>query len=99
MKCFLLVFLFLSGVCAMAQVPYGNNAAAGHYLATRGIHLYYEVYGEGQPVLLLHGNGGSIANMSNQIPFFAQQYKVIAVDTRSHGRSVDNGDSLSFEMI
>ena len=83
----------------MAQAPYGGNEKAGHYLATRGIHLYYEVYGEGKPVLMLHGNGGSISNMGNQIPFFAQQYRVIAVDTRAHGRSIDSGDSLSFEMI
>jgi pimeloyl-ACP methyl ester carboxylesterase len=82
-----------------AKVPYGNNPAAGHYLSTRGIRLYYEVYGEGKPVLLLHGNGGSIANMGGQIPFFSQQYKVIAVDTRAHGKSKDPGDSLSFEMI
>lgn len=99
MKSLLLIFLTLSAIAGSAQAPYGNNPAAGHYVSTRGIRLYYEVYGDGKPVLLLHGNGGSIASMGNQIPFFEQQYKVIAVDTRSHGKSIDNGDSLSFEMI
>jgi pimeloyl-ACP methyl ester carboxylesterase len=82
-----------------AQTPYGANDKAGHYLATRGVRLYYEVYGKGEPLLLLHGNGGSIASMANQIPFFSQHYQVIAIDTRSHGRSTDPSDSLSFEQI
>ena len=64
-----------------AQTPYGHNPAAGHYLETRGFKLYYETYGQGAPLLLLHGNGGSISNMANQIPYFAQNYKVIAIDT------------------
>jgi len=82
-----------------AQVPYGHNKEAGHYLQTRGFGLYYEVYGKGQPLLLIHGNGGSIDNFSNQIPYFSQNYQVIAVDSRAHGRSKDTGDSLTFEMM
>lgn len=83
----------------LAQVHYGSNDKAGHYLPTRGFKLYYETYGQGEPLLLLHGNGGSIASMANQIPFFSQHYTVIAVDTRAHGRSKDPSDSLSFEQI
>lgn len=57
---------------AFAQaVPYGNNPAAGHYLATRGIRLYYEIYGSGPPLLLLHGNGGSSKEFRRTIPYFA----------------------------
>ena len=52
-----------------APVVYGDNAAAGHYLNTRGLKMYYETYGEGDPLLLLHINGGSIANFANQIPY------------------------------
>ena len=84
---------------AAAQVPYGNNPAAGHYLDTRGFKLYYETYGQGAPLLLLHGNGGSISNMNNQIPYFSKDYKVIAIDTRAHGKSKNPSDSLSFEQI
>ena len=82
-----------------AQIHYGDNPAAGHYLFTRGFKLYYETYGQGEPLLLLHGNGGSIASMANQIPFFSSHYKVIALDTRGHGKSKDLSDSLSFEQI
>jgi len=82
-----------------AQVPYGSNQAAGHYLDTRGIKLYYETYGKGEPLILLHNNGASMKMFLNQIPYFSKNYRVIAVDSRAHGRSVDTKDSLSFEMM
>ncbi|ALW86680.1 alpha/beta hydrolase [Hymenobacter sedentarius] len=101
MRPFLLLFcLLFSGLLAVGQpVPYGNNAAAGHYQLVRGVKLYYEVYGKGQPLLLIHGNAGSIEKFKANIPYFAQHYQVIAVDSRAHGKSVDPGDSLSFEMM
>ena len=98
-RLFLLIALATLANTLTAQTPYGNNPAAGHYLNTRGFKLYYETYGQGEPLLLLHGNGGSIDNMANQIPFFSQHYKVIAIDTRAHGKSKDPADSLSFEQI
>ena len=82
-----------------APGPYGNNPAAGHYLATRGFKLYYEIYGQGAPLLLFHGNGGSISNMGNQIAYFSKNYQVIAIDTRAQGNSKNPSDSLTFEMI
>ncbi|HET6252879.1 MAG TPA: alpha/beta hydrolase [Puia sp.] len=98
MRIGLLLSLLTVTISTSAQ-QYGNNAAAGHYLDTRGIRLYYESYGQGEPLLLFHGNGGSINNMSNQIGYFSPHYHVIAIDTRAHGKSHDPGDSLSFEMI
>src|ERR1700744_2916764 len=105
MKAFLFGILSIPVLCACRQmqtpepVNYGDNAAAGHFLNTRGIRLYYETYGEGAPLLLLHINGGSIANFTHQIPYFATRYKVIAVDTRAHGKSTDPADSLTFEQM
>ncbi|HZE84831.1 MAG TPA: alpha/beta hydrolase [Puia sp.] len=84
---------------AYAQETYGDNKAAGHYLTTRGIRLYYETYGQGEPLLMLHINGGSINVFTYQIPFFAKNYKVIAVDSRAHGKTEDRKDSLTFEMM
>lgn len=43
--------------------------------------------GQGEPLLLLHGNGESSEYFEYQIPFFAQRYHVIAIDTRGHGRT------------
>ena len=50
------------------KIEYGSNPAAGNYIDVNGIKIYYEIYGEGEPLLLLHGNGGSIENFMHQIP-------------------------------
>jgi pimeloyl-ACP methyl ester carboxylesterase len=78
---------------------FGNNPVAGRYEKINGINLYYEIYGSGEPLLMIHGNGGSISSFFCQIPYFAKQYKVIAVDSRAQGKSADLQDTLSFEMM
>jgi pimeloyl-ACP methyl ester carboxylesterase len=97
----LCIFLLLSQIACSQQknVDYGNNATAGKYYDVRGIKMYAETYGEGKPLLLIHGNGGSINAFSQTIPYFSKKYKVIAVDSRAHGKTVDSKDSLSFEMM
>jgi pimeloyl-ACP methyl ester carboxylesterase len=79
--------------------PYGNNKAAGKYYNVRGFKMYAETYGKGQPLLLIPGNGGSIADFLHQIPYFSRKYKVIVADSRAQGRSEDKGDSLSYTMM
>lgn len=79
--------------------PYGNNKAAGKYYDIRGFKMYAEVYGEGQALLIIHGNGGSINNFIYQIPYFSKKYKVIIADSRAQGKSLDKGDSLTYEMM
>src|SRR5204863_347000 len=69
------------------------------YYDIRGFKMYCEVYGEGQPLLIVHGNGGSINNFIYQIPYFSKKYKVIIADSRAQGKSTDKGDSLSYEMM
>lgn len=51
------------------------------------IKLHYEEKGTGQPVVLLHGNGEDSSYFKNQIEYFSKKYRVIAVDTRGHGKS------------
>ena len=100
-KMLLFLFLFIATKSTFCQnkIDYGNNKSAGEYYKVRGINIYTEQYGSGKPLLLIHGNGGSIASMARIIPFFSQKYKVIAIDSRAHGKSTDPGDSLSFEMM
>jgi pimeloyl-ACP methyl ester carboxylesterase len=96
-----LFFLLLVSLATFGQkqIPYGNNPQAGKYAAIRGFQMYYEIYGKGEPLLLIHGNSGSIVDFANQIPFFSQHYRVIIADNRSHGKSIDTKDSLSYEMM
>ena len=51
------------------------------------IQLHYNEQGQGKPLILLHGNGESCAYFEHQIPYFAKDYRVIAIDTRGHGQS------------
>jgi len=80
-------------------IPYGNNHATGRYYNVRGIKIYAEEYGTGMPLLMIHGNGGSGKAFGKIVPYFSKNYRVILADSRAQGKTVDAGDSLSFEMI
>lgn len=80
-------------------VPYGDNPAAGRFYQLHGFRMYVEVYGTGEPVLLIHGNRGSIAKFYMNIGVLAQHFMVIAADSRSQGKSLDPDHPLTFEMM
>ncbi len=75
---------------------YGNNKKAGKYIKVNGVKVYCEIYGKGEPLVLIHGNGGSIAYMASQIEYFSKNYKVIAVDSRGRGNSELGEEKLTF---
>jgi pimeloyl-ACP methyl ester carboxylesterase len=87
------------GTPASHPIVYGSNAAAGGYFEHDGVRLYYEVYGQGPPLLLIHGNGADIWSMKHQIAYFSRHYRVIAMDSRDHGRSGDAKGALTFEAM
>jgi pimeloyl-ACP methyl ester carboxylesterase len=94
------VVLGLSGAAAPTnRTAYGTNAAAGHTFVHDGVALYYEVYGTGEPLLLVHGNGGSIGSLTAQIEYFSGHRQVIAMDSRDHGRSGDSAERLTYEKM
>ena len=59
------------------------------YAAVNGLNMYYEVHGEGPPLLSLHGGAGSINPASTAIPFFETQFRVIAIEQMGHERTAD----------
>ena len=61
--------------------------------------LYYTEKGFGTPLVLLHGNGESGEYFKNQIDYFAQKYRVIAVDTRGHGKSPRGSAAFTLETF
>ena len=82
------------------NVPnFGQNKKAGKYAEVNGIKLYYEIYGEGQPLLVLHGNGGDISNAGNFYKELMKKYKVIAVDSRGQGKSTDTDKPLTYDQM
>src|SRR6185369_3907944 len=63
-----------------STVKYGHDKEAGKFYDIRGFKMYAEVYGQGAPLLIIHGNGGSIRDFVYQIPYFDKKYKVIIAD-------------------
>jgi pimeloyl-ACP methyl ester carboxylesterase len=80
-------------------IEYGSNPAAGNYADVNDIRVYYEIYGEGEPLLLLHGNGGSISSFIYQIPELSKHFKVVAVDSRAQGRSTDSDQEITYALM
>lgn len=105
----LLILLVNISICAIgnAQVkmnstfstPYGDNKAVGKYAVINGAKIYYEEYGKGEPMFLIHGNGGDIKSMGNQIDYFKTKYRVIIADNRGQGKSELKTDSLTYDQI
>ena len=63
------------------------------------ITMYFEVHGEGKPLILLHDGTGSAEDWSNQIPVFSLQYRVIALDNRGQGRTTDAEAPISYHLM
>lgn len=78
---------------------FGSNDAAGNFVSVNGIKLYYETYGSGEPLILLHGNSESIASFEKQIPDLSKVYKVIAIDTRGQGNSSSDSTKFTYELF
>lgn len=69
------------------------------YAPVNGIKMYYEIHGEGMPLVLIHGGGSTIQTSFGRIlPVLAQHYKVIAVELQAHGHTSDRDMPESFEQ-
>jgi len=64
-----------------------------------GLDTYYNVYGNGSPIVLIHHLAGNTNSWYNQISYFAKKYKVIAYDLRGHGKSAEPKEGFSLEDL
>lgn len=63
------------------------------------ISLYYQEKGDQEPFILLHGNGEDSSYFKNQIEYFSNRYRVIALDTRGHGKSPRGTKPFTIEQF
>jgi pimeloyl-ACP methyl ester carboxylesterase len=69
------------------------------YSDVNGIKMYYEIYGDGKPLVLIHGGGSTIqTSFGKIIPLLAKTRKVIGVELQAHGRTSDRNTPISFEQ-
>lgn len=74
-------FLLLSG--------WAQESPEGHTASINGMQMYYEIHGQGDPLVLLHGFTGSSQNWDPFIADFSKDYRLIIPDLRGHGRSTN----------
>jgi len=92
---------FLGAVLALGLVLSLRAGEAapdpGAYATVHGLRMYYQVYGKGPPLLLLHGGLQTIASsFAKQIPVFAESHRVIAVEQMGHGHTGDADRELTY---
>ncbi|TCD01408.1 alpha/beta fold hydrolase [Pedobacter psychroterrae] len=69
------------------------------YSKVNGLEMYYEVYGNGKPLVLIHGGGSTIqSNFGKMLPMLARNRKVIVMELQAHGRTEDREKESSFEQ-
>ncbi|HLG39400.1 MAG TPA: alpha/beta hydrolase [Chitinophagaceae bacterium] len=93
-------FILLLNLSAFSQkIPYGNNPAAGKYFNVGDAKIYYEIYGKGKPVVLLHGGVyGYIDEFEPFINRLSEKYQVICIATRGHGKSEIGTEPFTYKQ-
>jgi pimeloyl-ACP methyl ester carboxylesterase len=107
------VALIAGGIFGLVQIDrsqfgiprfYVWRALSGRFHGSRraevnGVSIYFETYGNGPSVLVLHGAGGFLESMHYFITALAPTHTVIAVDSRGQGRSTDSVDPITYAAM
>ncbi len=86
-------------VVALLTAVAATARGQGQYANVNGLRMYYETYGSGTPLVLIHGGGSTIqTSFSEIIPALAKKHRVIAVELQAHGRTSDRNAPETFEQ-
>lgn len=69
------------------------------YVSANGLRMYYEAYGEGEPLILLHGGTATVSSWYGHIPTYAKHFRTIAVDSRGHGKTDNPANELNYATM
>src|SRR4051812_3688710 len=76
-----------------------NNNFKSGYSDVNGLKMYYEIYGQGKPLVLIHGGGSTIeTSFGRIIPKLAKSRQIIGVELQAHGHTSDRNAPLIFEQ-
>jgi len=76
-----------------------DTAGNGSYADVNGLHMYYETYGAGRPLILLHGGLGSGEMFGPTVGLLAEHHQVILPDLQGHGRTADIDRPLDLQAM
>jgi len=74
-------------------------AAQSGYAPVNGVKLWYAAFGQGEPVILLHGGLANANYWGNQVRALRASYRVVVMDSRGHGRSTRNADPYGYDLM
>lgn len=83
----------------LPPTPTLPRAERSGYAPVNGIRLWYSVFGQGQPVVFLHGGLANADYWGLQVPAVAQHYQVIVLDSRGHGRSTRDSRPYGYDLM
>jgi pimeloyl-ACP methyl ester carboxylesterase len=98
-KCSLGIVIVLAPSLTAAAQTTGRNAGKTGYAPVDGLKMYYEIHGEGQPLVLVHGGVVGITMFGRNVDALAKGREVIAVELQGHGHTADIDRPLSFEAM
>ena len=71
----------------------------GKYIEANGLKVYLEVYGEGEPLLLLHGGTATSQSWTSHLPAFTEHFRVFTPDSRGHGKTDNPTGELGYRVM
>ncbi len=80
-------------------MPATWDEAKGQTVVINNVEIYYEIYGQGEPLLLLHGGFCNGTYWRSIVPALAKKYEVIVMDSRGHGRSTFDDKPITYELM
>jgi pimeloyl-ACP methyl ester carboxylesterase len=72
---------------------------AGTHIEANELKIYYEAYGEGEPLLLIHGGTATSRSWASHLPAFTEHFRVFAPDSRGHGRTDNPTGDLGYRVM
>jgi pimeloyl-ACP methyl ester carboxylesterase len=74
-------------------------APTGMYIEANGLEVYYEDYGEGEPLMLIHGGTATSQSWASHLPAFTEHFEVFTPDSRGHGRTDNPTGELGYRVM
>jgi pimeloyl-ACP methyl ester carboxylesterase len=77
----------------------GGSTNKGSYVPANALDIYYEEYGSGAPLVLIHGGCLNLNSWSPYIPTFVRHFRVFTFDSRGHGRTKNPAGTMSYRLL